>query len=238
MTPPSRPPIAPRRGPGWRRTKARLHRAPAPTRTRTYVNARRAWQRRLAEAGLAAVTWPTAVRRARPGADRAGHGQPGDLPRRGARDPRRDRDRDARPVPDRARHRGAEEPLPGPDAPWRRGLVSDVLRARRRIGPGGRPDPGACSTTTARWTLNGQKVWTTNAQFASFGLLLARTDPDVPKHKGLTMFIVPDGRAGGHGPRAAADLRRGRVQRGLLRRRAARRPTRSSAASATAGARR
>ena len=41
------------------------------------------------------------------------------------------------------------------------------------------------------WTLNGQKVWTTNAQFASFGLLLARTDADVPKHKGLTMFVVP-----------------------------------------------
>ncbi len=41
------------------------------------------------------------------------------------------------------------------------------------------------------WTLNGQKVWTTNAQFSAFGLLLARTDPDVPKHKGLTMFIVP-----------------------------------------------
>jgi alkylation response protein AidB-like acyl-CoA dehydrogenase len=41
------------------------------------------------------------------------------------------------------------------------------------------------------WKLSGQKVWTTNAQFASFGLLLARTDSDVPKHKGLTMFIVP-----------------------------------------------
>ena len=41
------------------------------------------------------------------------------------------------------------------------------------------------------WVLNGQKVWTTNAQFASYGLLLARTNPDVPKHKGLTMFIVP-----------------------------------------------
>src|SRR5204862_5789556 len=39
--------------------------------------------------------------------------------------------------------------------------------------------------------LSGQKVWTTNAQFAAFGLLMARTDPDVPKHKGLTMFIVP-----------------------------------------------
>ena len=41
------------------------------------------------------------------------------------------------------------------------------------------------------WRLSGQKVWTTNAQFASYGLLLARTDADVPKHKGLTMFIVP-----------------------------------------------
>jgi alkylation response protein AidB-like acyl-CoA dehydrogenase len=41
------------------------------------------------------------------------------------------------------------------------------------------------------WRLSGQKVWTTNAQIASFGLLLARTDADVPKHKGLTMLIVP-----------------------------------------------
>ena len=41
------------------------------------------------------------------------------------------------------------------------------------------------------WRLSGQKVWTTNAQFASYGLLLARTDADVPKHKGMTMFIVP-----------------------------------------------
>ena len=41
------------------------------------------------------------------------------------------------------------------------------------------------------WRLSGQKVWTTNAHFAAFGLLLARTDADVPKHKGLTMFIVP-----------------------------------------------
>jgi alkylation response protein AidB-like acyl-CoA dehydrogenase len=41
------------------------------------------------------------------------------------------------------------------------------------------------------WRLSGQKVWTTNAQFAAFGLLMARTDPDVPKHKGLTIFVVP-----------------------------------------------
>ncbi len=52
-------------------------------------------------------------------------------------------------------------------------------------------------TTRARprddggFTLSGQKVWTTLAQFADFGLLLARTDPELTKHKGLTMFIVP-----------------------------------------------
>ena len=39
--------------------------------------------------------------------------------------------------------------------------------------------------------MSGQKVWTTNAQHASFGMLLARTDPGVPKHRGLTMFVLP-----------------------------------------------
>ncbi|MEZ5957952.1 MAG: acyl-CoA dehydrogenase family protein [Hyphomonadaceae bacterium] len=40
------------------------------------------------------------------------------------------------------------------------------------------------------WIVNGQKVWTTGAQFSDFGILLVRTNPDVEKHKGLTMFIV------------------------------------------------
>ena len=40
------------------------------------------------------------------------------------------------------------------------------------------------------WRVNGQKVWTTLAQFADHGMLLARTDPEVPKHAGLSMFLV------------------------------------------------
>jgi alkylation response protein AidB-like acyl-CoA dehydrogenase len=40
------------------------------------------------------------------------------------------------------------------------------------------------------WRVEGQKVWTTNAQLSDYGILLTRTDPDVPKHRGLTMFVV------------------------------------------------
>ena len=40
------------------------------------------------------------------------------------------------------------------------------------------------------WVINGQKVWTSNAHLADYGIIVTRTDPTVPKHKGLTMFIV------------------------------------------------
>ncbi len=53
----------------------------------------------------------------------------------------------------------------------------------------------AGSTTRAdfngdHWVINGQKVWTTSAHHAQYGLLLARTDWDVPKHQGLSYFIL------------------------------------------------
>ena len=46
------------------------------------------------------------------------------------------------------------------------------------------------------WVINGQKIWTSGAQDAKFGILLARTNPDAPKHKGITYFICPMGSPG------------------------------------------
>ncbi|MBX3510591.1 MAG: acyl-CoA dehydrogenase family protein [Hyphomonadaceae bacterium] len=60
--------------------------------------------------------------------------------------------------------------------------------------PGAGSDVAASKTKAVRdgddWIVNGQKVWTTGAHFSDFGILLARTNPDVEKHKGLTMFII------------------------------------------------
>ena len=40
------------------------------------------------------------------------------------------------------------------------------------------------------WIITGQKVWTSNAQYADIGEVITRTDPSLPKHKGLSMFVV------------------------------------------------
>jgi alkylation response protein AidB-like acyl-CoA dehydrogenase len=46
------------------------------------------------------------------------------------------------------------------------------------------------------WTVNGQKVWTSGGQYSDLGMLLARTDPEVPKHQGITYFAFPMHQAG------------------------------------------
>ena len=63
--------------------------------------------------------------------------------------------------------------------------------------PGAGSDLGMIRTRAERctdgregWIINGQKVWTTYAQFADFGMVLTRTDPNVPKFEGMTCFYV------------------------------------------------
>lgn len=61
--------------------------------------------------------------------------------------------------------------------------------------PGGGSDVAGITTSAVRegdhWILNGSKVWTSRAWWADWGIILARTNWDVPKHQGMTVFILP-----------------------------------------------
>ncbi len=60
--------------------------------------------------------------------------------------------------------------------------------------PSGGSDVAAVRTRAERdgdtWTINGQKIWTSGAQFSDFGIIVTRSDPTVPKHMGLTFFFL------------------------------------------------
>jgi len=154
------------------------------------IAARRAWQGKLAEGGLAGVTWPKEyggqglgpieqvicnqeISKAKvPGIlDAIGVGMLGPTIIAHGTDEQKGRYLGPMLHGDEVWCQLFSEPAAGSD------LAAVQARARQQ-------EDGS-------WRLSGQKVWTTNAQFASYGLLLARTDSDVPKHKGLTMFIVP-----------------------------------------------
>jgi alkylation response protein AidB-like acyl-CoA dehydrogenase len=170
------------------------HKPQAPARAGAmegeYLDARRAWQGKLAEGGLAGVTWPADV-----GGQGLGPieqvitqqeigkaGVPGILDVIGVG-----------MLGPTIIANGSDEQKARYLAPM---LHGDEVWCQLFSEPAAGSDLAAVQTRAVKqddggWVLNGQKVWTTNAQFAAYGLLLARTDPEQHKHKGLTMFIVP-----------------------------------------------
>ena len=76
----------------------------------------------------------------------------------------------------------------------RRSLTGEDTWCQLFSEPGSGSDLAGATTRAEfkgnRWVINGQKVWTTSAHHADWGLLLARTDFDLPKHQGLSYFVL------------------------------------------------
>jgi alkylation response protein AidB-like acyl-CoA dehydrogenase len=155
-----------------------------------YLQARREWQGKLAEAGLAGITWPKElggqglgpIEQVTANQEIAEAGVPGILDVIGV----------GMLGPTIIAH-GTDEQKGRYLGPM---LHGDEVWCQLFSEPAAGSDLAAVQTRArlqddGTWVLNGQKVWTTNAQFAAFGLLLARTDPEQHKHKGLTMFVLP-----------------------------------------------
>ena len=152
------------------------------------------WWARLAEGRWSVPTWPE---------EWHGRGFPGDL---------------ARVVNDELRSAGALGPpaglgvlLAGPTI-YTHGTDEQKQRYLRPIvdgqegwcqlfsEPGAGSDLASLQTKAVRdgdeWVITGQKVWTSGGQTADLGMLLARTDPELPKHQGITYFAFPMDQAG------------------------------------------
>jgi hypothetical protein len=73
-------------------------------------------------------------------------------------------------------------------------LHQDVIWCQLFSEPDAGSDAAGVTTRGTRvdggWLVNGQKVWTSGAQYASFGLATIRTDPDLPKHEGITTMVI------------------------------------------------
>ena len=158
---------------------------------KSYLAACRAWQAKKAEAGYARITWPKEV------------GGYGGTPMQQVIFSQEE-----------GKTKGAEG-LGGPfaiglgmciptlmtyggkdaiDRFVRPALFGEEVWCQLFSEPAGGSDVAGLRTRAEKdgddWVINGQKIWTTGAQISDYGILLTRTDPNVPKHKGLTMFWI------------------------------------------------
>lgn len=158
---------------------------------RALIDAARAWQARRVDAGFGAITW---------GADWGGPGLTAGHERvyvnleRGYQAPERHENVlvTVELVAPTLHALGTDEQRQRFVRPF---LRADELCCQLFSEPGAGSDLAGLSTKAVRngdtWRINGQKVWSSGAQFSEWGLLIARSDRSAPKHKGMTAFMVP-----------------------------------------------
>ena len=221
---PKKPPTAPRRAPGWRPTRRRSDAIAAAEARANRRSARwassapKAWQQRKAAAGYACITWPKewGGGGATP-MERVIFGQEEGALRR------------ASDLPDRPRHVRADDD--GLRATSRSSASCRPGRPARRSGASCSPSPPAGSDVAGRAPAPNARRPATGSStarrsgppartFRDFGILITRTDPDVPKHKGLTMFWLDMRSARRRGAADPPGERPVGLQRGLFHRRA------------------
>lgn len=155
------------------------------------IEAAKAWQKKKAEAGWACLHWPkeyggrgaTPIERVIWGQEEGaysalgglftiGHGMCGPTLMAWASEEHKRRFLPAMSAGDEVWCQLFSEPAGG----------SDLAGLRTRAEP--------AKDGSGDWIINGQKIWTSGAQHSDYGILITRTDPNVPKHKGLTMFFL------------------------------------------------
>jgi alkylation response protein AidB-like acyl-CoA dehydrogenase len=158
---------------------------------RRRLEATRAWQEKKYDAGYAMINWPTEL---------GGRGLPGSFLRAYNTEEARFAIPSAGELPPTSMGLIAPTIAAFGTAEQKERFVRplmrmDILGCQLFSEPSAGSDLASVTTRAVRdgdeWVLDGQKVWTSGAVFADWGLAITRHDPDIPKHKGLTAFLVP-----------------------------------------------